>query len=228
MTLHSRHHPIKNGFGVIELVIAIVILGMVYLFTLQGLTLISSMRAFVLAQQIGQYRAAVQQYQADYRALPGDDAGAMGRWPPRPQSLYTVGRAVLSLADDGKINGPLDDRGNPLGEQYMAWRDLRFAGLVGGDTELVGQSARPETLSDITYGFAEDNLGLQQVLCLTRVPGADAARLDRRLDDGVINSGQLRGTSKWDPVEAQNRFEKPDDVPYDPDKTYIICLPYLP
>ena len=222
-----RHHPLKSGFGVIEIAIAIIILGMVYVFTLQGLTLISSMRAFVLAQQIGQYRSAMQTYLNEYRALPGDDPGAVGRWP-RPEALFDIGKGLISMAGDGKINGLFDDPANPLGEQYVAWRDLRYAGYVTGDNTLVGQSARPETIRDITYGFAEDNLGLQQVLCLTRVPGEDAALLDKRLDDGVISTGKLRGTSKWDPVGANNHFAKPDEEPYDPEKTYIICLPYLP
>jgi hypothetical protein len=226
-------HPLdhlrsRSGFGAIEVVIAVVILGMVYVFTLQGLTLISSMRAFVLAQQIGQYRSAVQQYEIEYSALPGDDPGASGRWG-RPEALYASStKLMLSLAADGKINGLFDDPGNTLGEQYVAWNDLRLAGLVAGDSTLVGQSARPETMGDITYGFAERNLGLDQVMCLTRVPGEDAARLDKRLDDGAAGTGQLRGTSKWDPVGANNQFEKPDTTPYDPDKTYIICLPYLP
>ena len=227
MTPNLRRPHRCKGFGAVELVIVVIILGMVFLFALKGAAIIPQVRAIMIAQQISQYRAAVQQYQIDHRSLPGDDLGAVQRWP-RPDALFNVSGALVSFAGDGKMNGLLDDPSNTLGEQYAAWRDLRFGGYIGGDPTLVGQSARPETLADITYGFAEDNLGIPQALCLTRVPGRDAELLDKKLDDGVINTGILRGTSKWDPVGTNNHFSEPDTVAYDPDKTYIICLPMLP
>jgi len=217
----------RKGFGSIELLCIVVILGFVIVLTLKGTALIPSMRAFILAQQITQYQMAVSQYQTDYRALPGDDADGALRWS-RSESLFNADRGVISFAGDGRIDGLLDDATNPLGEQYLAWSDLRAAGLISGDPKLVGQSARPDTISDISYGFAENNLGLAQVLCLMHVPGADAAFLDKRLDDGDISTGRLRGTSQWDPTGANNQFEKPDETPYDAEKTYIICLPYMP
>jgi len=227
MALNFHLLSSRKGFSALEAVIAVVILGMLLVFTLKGLTVVSSMRAFVLSQQINQYRSAIQQYLAEYRAPPGDDVGAVGRWN-RPETLFTTENGTISFAGDGRINGLLDDSSNPLGEQYLLWSDLRYAGLVEGDATLVGQSARPESMRGITYGFAEDNLGLEQVLCLTRVPGEDAAFLDKRLDDGVVGTGRLRGTSRWDPVGTNNHFSEPDVAPYDPEKTYIICLPYLP
>jgi len=217
----------RKGFGSIELLCVVIILGFVIVLTLKGTALIPSMRAFVLAQHVTQYQMAVSQYQTDYRALPGDDPDGAARWS-RPSSLFNTDNGVVTLAGDGKIDGLLDDVTSPLGEQYLVWSDLRSAGLIGGDPTLVGQSGRPETISDISYGFSESNFGLSQVLCLVRVPGADAAYLDKRLDDGNIRTGRLRGTSQWDPVGMGNHFDKPDDSPYDPEKTYIICLPYMP
>jgi len=227
MTRDYRLPHLRKGFAALEAVIAVVIVGMVLAFTLKGLPAVSAMRAYILAQQINQYRGAAQQYLAEYRAPPGDDDGARGRWS-RPEALYDTPTGPASFAGDGKINGLLDDSSNPLGEQYLFWTDLRLAGFVEGDATLVGQSARPESMNGVTYGFAEANLGLEQVLCLTRVSGDDAVRLDVRLDDGVISTGKLRGTSRWDPVEAKNYFSEPDTEPYNPEKTYIICLPYVP
>jgi hypothetical protein len=134
----------------------------------------------------------------------------------------------VSFLGDGIIQGELDDPVNVSGEQYSAWRDLRAAGMMEGDPALVGKSAQPENIFDGFFGFAQDNLGLQQVLCLTKVPGRDAQLLDTKLDDGNIATGRLRGTSRWDPAHAKNHFTTPDIAPYDPQKTYIICLPYLP
>ena len=216
-----------RGFGIIELGLAIIILGIVFVLALKGAALIPHMRAFVVSHQINQYRAAVLHYQNDYRNMPGDDPTAPTRWR-RPNALYVTGTGLLSLAGDGKIDGFLDDSASASGEQYMAWSDLRSGGYVQGDPTLAGQSARPENLYGGTFGFAAQNLGLQQVLCLTRVPGADAALLDKRLDDGNIATGQLRGTSQWDPVEEKNTFPEPDVVPYSPENTYIICVPNIP
>jgi len=217
-----------RGFGAIELIIVIIVLGAIMVLTLKGTQLIAPMRAFVIAQQLDRYQASVLQYQADIRALPGDDPGGASRWSQREDALFMLGNAPVSYAGDNKLNGLLDDSGNAAGEQYMAWSDLRAGGYLPGDPKLTGQSARPENTYGGVYGFAEDNLGLQQVLCMTRVPGRDAEILDTRLDDGKIATGRLRGTSQWDPVEAKNHFAAPDSAPYDPEKTYIICLPMLP
>jgi len=221
------HHSRTAGFGAIELIVVISILGMIFLLTLKGTALIAPIRATVVAQQIETYRAAISRYQADFLALPGDDPAAASRWQ-RTSALFTIGRATVSMEGDGKIDGLLDDSANAAGEQYVAWRDLRFGGYIEGDTTLEGQSARPENTYGGVFGFSEDNLGISQALCVTKVPGREALAIDKKLDDGNVSRGKLRGTSQWDPVEAKNQFGAPDEAPYDPEKTYIICLPYLP
>lgn len=225
-TFISPESPCR-GFGVLELALMIVVLGIVFVFTLKGTALIPHMRAFVVGHQIDQFRAAVLQYQNDYRNMPGDDPTAARRWQ-RGDALYTTGGRVLSLAGDGRIDGFLDDASNAAGEQYTAWGDLRRAGYVEGDPTLVGLSARPENTYGGAFGFAAENLGLEQVLCVTRVPGADAALLDKRYDDDNISTGQMRGTSQWDPAGRNNNFSEPDVEPYHPEKTYIICVPNTP
>ncbi len=222
----SAARAVTRGFGAVELILTVIILGMVFLFALQGRALIAPMRSFVTIQQINQYKSAVSHYTSDYRLPPGDDAAAPKRWR-RPPALFSIGLAApVSFAGNGKIEGLLDDAQNPSGEQYLAWVDLRAGGYVVGDAALVGQSARPENLYGGNFGFAEDNLGLDQVLCLTQVPGSDAALIDKRLDDANIATGAMRATSQWDPVGAKNHFTQPDTVAYDPEKTYIICFPY--
>ena len=216
----------SRGFSGMELTIALMVLGMIFVMTLKGASAILAMRAFVLAHQIEGYQSAVMQYVSDRAALPGDDARAPG--DGRQPSLVMVGGQPVSFAGDGKIDGDLDDPVNPLGEQYLAWQDLRRRQYVEGDAALVGQSAQPEHMYGGVFGFAADEFGLNQVLCLTKIPGDAAAAIDRKMDDGNVATGRLRGTSRWDPAEAHNHFTEPDSAPYDPAKTYIICLPYLP
>ncbi len=217
-------HARQRGFGGLEIAIVVLLLGVIIVLTLKGTNLIAPMRAFVTVQQINQYKSAVAHYQSEFGSLPGDDAAAPRRWKRDP-ALFTFNGAIVSMAGDGLINGLYDDASSASGEQYMAWSDLRAATLVDGDPHLVGPSARPENIYGGTVGFAERNLGLEHVLCLTDVPGADAGLIDKRLDDAVISTGSFRATSQWDPVGAKNTFSQPDAAPYDTGKTYLICFP---
>jgi hypothetical protein len=217
-------HGRERGIAPLVMIIAVMILGFAFVMTLKGVALVHGARAFIAANKFRQFQDQILLYENQYRALPGDDRGAPNRWG-RPNSVYIVNGTPVSYVGDLRIHGLLSDYGNATGEQFDAWRDLRFSGLLDGDKELVGQSAMPENPFGGVYGFAEDNLGLKDVICATQVPGDAAAAIDRRLDNGVINTGIVQATSRWDPVEAMNHFEAPDEQPYDPLKTYIICVP---
>ncbi|MCA0199579.1 MAG: hypothetical protein LCH56_01915 [Proteobacteria bacterium] len=206
------------------MIIAVVILGFIFLMTLKGRELVHMTRGVVTANQLRQFQDDILKYEAQYRALPGDDLRAPGVWG-RANSVYVVNGVAVSFAGDQRISGILSDYANATGEQFDAWRDLRSAGLLDGDINLVGQSAMPDNLFGGQFGFAEDNLGLKNVICATRIPGDAALKIDQRLDDGRIDTGSVRATSRWDPIDAKNHFDAPDEAPYDPLKTYIICVP---
>jgi prepilin-type N-terminal cleavage/methylation domain-containing protein len=217
----------QAGFSALEMMIAVSIVGIALMLTMKGTALLEPMRAFMTANQMTRYQDIVNTYRAQYRALPGDDRAAPTRWG-RPPSVFILNNIPASFSGDDVLQGLLSDEANAAAEQFNAWRDLRFAGLIEGDKELVGRSAMPENAFGGQYGFAEDNLGLRQVLCATQIPGGAAAAIDKRLDDSNVSTGNVRGTSQWDPLEAKNHFEAPDTAPYDPEKTYIICIPFLP
>ncbi|MCC6914379.1 MAG: hypothetical protein IT566_11810 [Rhodospirillaceae bacterium] len=206
------------------MIVVVVILGFVFLMTLKGRELVHATRGMLTANQLQQFQDDIVKYQAQYRALPGDDLHAPRTWG-RTGSIYVVNGVAVSFAGDDRISGLLSDYANATGEQFDAWRDLRSAGLLEGDIDLVGQSAMPENLFGGQFGFAEDNLGLNNVICATQIPGEAALKIDQRLDDGRIGTGSVRATSRWDPIDAKNHFDAPDETPYDPLKTYIICVP---
>jgi len=214
----------ERGVAPLVMIVAVVVLGFAFVMTLKGVELVHGMRAFIAATKFRQFSDFISFYEDRYHALPGDDRQAPGRWG-RPRSVYIVNDLPVSFDGDLRIQGSLSDYGNATGEQFNAWRDLRLAGLLDGDIELFGQSAMPENPFGGRYGFAEDNLGLRDVICATQVPGGAAAIIDQRLDDGTINTGVVQATSRWDPIDAMNRFDTPDVAPYDPLKTYIICAP---
>lgn len=206
------------------MVIAVAILGFTFTMSLKGRELVHLMRGMVTANHLVEFQADLRAYEAQYGALPGDDPKAPRLWG-RTNSIYMVNGVGVSHAGDERITGLLSDYANATGEQFDAWRDLRAAGIVDGPTDLVGRSAMPENLFGGSFGFAEDNFGLKNVICATQIPGDVALRIDDRLDDGKIDTGSVRATSRWDPIEAKNHFETSDEEPYDPLKTYIICVP---
>lgn len=211
-----------------EITIAVVILGIVLAMTLKGRELVENVRGLMAVYGIEQFQNRVLSYQSQYSALPGDDPVAPRRFKRDP-ALVMMYNATVSFAGDDKIDGKLFDTLSPNGEQFMAWRDLRAAGMVSGDVNLVGASAMPPNPFGGVYGFDEGNLGQTKgSLCLTRVPGRAAQAIDAKLDDGAIDTGKVVATANYDPAGAFNHFDAPDSEPYSIEKEYIICAPIMP
>lgn len=212
---------------VIELIIAIVLLGALFLFTLRGASLVTSMRAIALSYQLQDLQNRVQSYQELYGQLPGDDPAAPARFNLPPAVTLVGGRGV-STVGNSRIDGRLDDAVAANAEVFMAWRHMRAGGVLSGDVDMAGASARTPNPFGGVYGFDESNLGFERgALCATRVPGAAAFDVDKRLDDGVIDRGRVRATSRYS-LDEFNSFDKPDTQSYDLEKEYIICVPVLP
>jgi hypothetical protein len=226
----ARDHVLKSrqrGFSGLEVATAVIILGIVFAMAMKGTALVEAMRAFLAAYQIQNYQYRVFTYQAQFNHLPGDDPMAPRRFN-RERSVFMDSGVPVTFNGDLKLDGKLSDALNPLGEQFMAWRDLRYAGMEG-DPLVPGASAMPENPFGGVYGFDQGNLGQKNgSLCATRVPGRAAEMIDHRLDDGVIDKGRVVATSRYDAATAANHFDAPDSQPYDVEKEYIICVPLLP
>ncbi len=219
----------RRGFSVIELAVVVGILGITLTLTLKGTVLIEIMKALVTGYQLQVYQNRVQLYGVEFGYLPGDDPKAANRFRhPQATRSASEGEEVVSLGDS-KIDGHFLDFGAPLGEHFMAWRDLRYARLLDGDPDVLGAAALPKNLFDGVYGFDEGNLGQERgSLCLNRVPGGAAQRIDKSLDDGVIDQGQVVATAQPDSGTANGHYSAPDSQPYDVEKEYIICLSLAP
>lgn len=216
------------GFGLIEFIIVIVLLGTIFLMALKGAAMIISIRAVITARQFEQLQVKVEAYRAAYgSALPGDDPRAPKRFGRAPAYGLLVG-ALVDETGNERIDGELSDFSSPDGEQFAAWRDLRFGGFLDGDVSHVGAAAMPENAFGGVFGFDEGNLGQKNTsICATKIPGRAAQMIDDQLDDGKISTGRLVATAKFS-VEANNHFTSPDSEPYHIEKEYIICLPALP
>ncbi len=213
--------------SIIELSIAVIILGITFALALKGAAFVGAMRAFMTQYQIEHLQNRIFAYQAEYGALPGDDPQASRRWD-LPAPLTRAGDVFGNASGDGRLQGLFFDALAPNGEQFMAWRHLRSAHMLEGDPELAGLSSMPEHAFGGVIGLDGGNLGQGAgSLCASRIPGAWAQRIDRSLDDGVINTGRVVATARYS-VDVQNHFDAPDSEPYNLEKEYIICLPMLP
>jgi hypothetical protein len=141
----------------------------------------------------------------------------------RAEARFYQGGGFVDLTGNGRIDGDFFDPLSPTGEQYMAWRDLRTAGFWPGEAAHIGLAAMPENLFGGVMGFAATNLGLSNVVCLTDVPGPSARALDARMDDGVIDTGAVRGRIRRDGANVRNVFPDPDTAPYADGDIYMIC-----
>jgi prepilin-type N-terminal cleavage/methylation domain-containing protein len=228
MNVRSPRLTSTRGMTIIELAITISILGILMYFTLKGTAVIQSMRSVAVAYELQQYQRLFLAYQTDFRQFPGDDPGGAARWRREPALTTASDGTLVSLQGNGQIDGVLYDFGNPAAEQFTAWRDLRAAGMVSGDSKLTGASALPENPFGGFYGVDEGNLGQTRgSLCATKIPGLAAQAIDSRIDDGKINTGNIVATANFS-ISANNHFDAPDTEPYNVEKEYIICLPLLP
>ena len=209
-----------------ELAALMVFIGLVIGGILKGIDLIEEAKALRTLRTIDEVRVALVEYNARYGYLPGDDPEAPKRFGRPPSILMLQDVVYYDLTGNHHIDGWLMDSTMPTNEQFMAWNDLRAAGLLSGNREKVGVEALMRNEWKGIIGFDIGNLGLQDTICVTRVPGKAAQMIDEKLDDGKMGTGQVRATNRYDRVRAFNHFEAPDTTEYNPEREYVLCLPY--
>lgn len=212
----------QRGFSVWQFVAALVAGGVLWMVVAQGHVLVDGVRVMVVGHQLESLDAALRGFQERYGALPGDGRD-LHRLLNRPEARFYEDGAFIDRTANGRIDGDFFDALSPTGEQYMAWRDLRTAGFWAGEAEHIGLAAMPDTVFGGVMGFARTNLGLDDVVCLTNVPGAAARRLDQRLDDGAIATGRLRARIRETAPELRNTYATPGAEPYADDQLYLLC-----
>ncbi|MEQ9109216.1 MAG: hypothetical protein RIF37_07800 [Rhodospirillaceae bacterium] len=219
------------GFGGIELIINIILIGIVFMLLLKAEAGIDYIGGIFTARRIETIQLLVFSYREDHSFLPGDDPLAPRRFRRDVARTKTLSGTLRDLTDNGVIDGVLLDNDNEEGEQFRAWQDMRFSGKIDGDPALTGLAALPNNLFGGVYAFDGGNLGMEKgSLCLTRLPGLTADVIDQQLDDGVINTGNVVSSSKLPETPDQDfgHYDEPDTEPYDPDKRYLLCTTQLP
>ncbi|WP_296643354.1 prepilin-type N-terminal cleavage/methylation domain-containing protein [Thiobacillus sp. 65-1402] len=178
-------HPFpqrQSGFTLIEIAIVLVIIGLLLGGILKGQELITQARIRNVANDFQSVTAAINLYQDRYRALPGDDRGAVARW---------------TNTGDGNGNGILDGTYNTacnnasVTEDCLFWHHLRLAGLIGGANT---DRTQPVNAAQGRTGVQNGGLGLVgPVICSNNLSAKIAQAIDAQFDDGDATTGTVRG-----------------------------------
>jgi prepilin-type N-terminal cleavage/methylation domain-containing protein len=208
-----------RGFTLVEIAIVLVIIGLLLGGILKGQEMITQAKIKNSIADFSGISAAYHGYQDRYRAIPGDDPNAAGRW-----TGATVSGTAAEVGN-GKVQGKYNSTTN--GDESRIWWDhLRRAGFVAGSgfnqpfnafSGMIGVQTGDAAGGSALGGFG----GI--IICSSNIPDKVAIALDTQMDDGQIDKGSVRG---------QQGGQNPDiaaavpagDIPYKETGTNVYTL----
>lgn len=194
----------QQGFTLVEIAIVMVIIGLLLGGVLKGQEVITNAKLKRVVNDFNSISAAVFTYQDRYRALPGDDRTASTKFTNTPPG---------NGSGNGQISGNFFST-NDADESRLLWRHLREAGLVAGGEDDFEQ---PSHAYGGIMGVEVQRLGLRgHAVCFDAIDAEDARLLDVQNDDGVANTGAVRG--------GRNRSAAADAAGYTDGQIYNVCF----
>ena len=199
MSRHRFSRARRTGFTIVELTIVLVVIGLLLSGILKGQELINGAKIRAIVDRQNSIRIAWFEFVDHYGAKPGDFA-----------------RAGEFIANVTEIDPPLTSLGNGLVEKKestLAVEHLTLAGLlrcqqcVDGDRD-VGEENPPDAENsptnqyggvisiwhdDANYRLRGGPVGVKRLQIHTgpRIPSNILAEVDRKIDDGLANSGGM-------------------------------------
>jgi prepilin-type N-terminal cleavage/methylation domain-containing protein len=184
-----------QGFTLIEIAIVLVIIGLLLGGVLKGQELITSARVRNLISTQDGVKAAYFGFLDRYRALPGD------------YSQATTNIPGCAGCQNGNNNGQITTvaAGGPNEEEISAWEHLSKAGFITGSYVYAAADTPASTptnpygsflqlIFDNVYrdGAADTGTARHNLKTGANIPSDILAEVDRKIDDGIANTGQFR------------------------------------
>ena len=177
----------QQGFTLVEIAIVLVIIGLLLGGILKGQEMITQAKIKNAISDYSGISAAYHGYNDRYRAIPGDDPGALARWAAPP---------AQSGNGDGQVAGAYNAAtGAPEPESRNFWDHLRRAGFVAGSGFNQPFNAVTGMIGVQTGGTGGTTTlgGLNAlIICSANLPDKIAIAVDTQMDDGVPGTGTVR------------------------------------
>jgi len=198
----------QKGFTLVEIAIVLVIIGLLLGGILKGQEMITQAKIKNIIADFSGISAAYHGYQDRYRAIPGDDGQAAGRW--------TTPTAATAGNGDGALAGTYNNANAAcvVGVESCSWWDhLRRAGFVAGAgvtqpfNAVTGQIGvqtgdGAATIGPALGGAAGAGGFAGLIMCSANLPDKIAIATDTQMDDGQRTSGTVRGILQTAPNPA--------------------------
>jgi type II secretory pathway pseudopilin PulG len=191
MTTSPRAH--QEGFTLLEITIIVVIMGLLVSGIVKGQELVMQARVKETLNELNGLTGAYFAYLDRYRALPGDDLRADGRWQIFDAKSGNNDGAVGGAYDQPPPTGTFEPLTNPSQEALNFWWHMRLAGFVSGSTTAPAAYGQPINGMNGMVGVQNGGLGLYGLLvCSQNLPDRVASAVDTQLDDQRSNTGAVR------------------------------------
>jgi prepilin-type N-terminal cleavage/methylation domain-containing protein len=183
----------QSGFTLVEIAIVLVIIGLLLGGILKGQEMITQARIKNVINDFNGITAAYASYQDRYRAIPGDDAGALARWS------LAAANATPSTPGNGTVDGAYNVASTANeAESRLFWWHLRQGGFIAGPTSPSAQASQQPTnavsgMIGATTGTGAATVGLSGlIICSANVPDKIAIAVDTQTDDQNALTGSVR------------------------------------
>jgi prepilin-type N-terminal cleavage/methylation domain-containing protein len=164
----------QKGFTLIEIAIVLVIIGLLIGGVLKGQSMIQNAKVKRLVNDVEGLKAAALTFQDRYGMLPGDENSTT---------------APTGDANNGNNNGYFNENTGWVME------DLRLTQLLSGSGTTLPTHSFGGTLS-LQYNNIGGSGNRNHVIA-TNLPAEVCQEIDTKYDDGVYNTGDIRGSAAY-------------------------------